>query len=426
MHKSANLGFPCLLAQLTCPPSLAKEGLCFWRQPLSPPRPTLSANVFSGPPGVGGRQGTVRPVMNKYRAMTWVLVVSNIFVLVAMFIAAFWGFTYPKKITTDGFESGKSAYVAAFMCCLAGICLCGLNFQNYYLLCTYAVLQIIVMLNQLFYLLPFNWTRIPNYPLTGHVNTQIYITLTPKILLVAFAFALAYKLRRDEKRYELASTGHFAPLPCHIVPRSEPPCQAASLNSVTLFGAPTDCQAYGTTDRGPGPPGQGPLNGNHLGGGPPPQTHTLRMISGPGPNAGLPPLAPPSLPTSATNQIVQTPPIYPLHRPSVTDVTHMPLNSPPRPMPMYHRPPPPPGRNCPSAPMLANHSSSCGGLNGIGMQYEEAERLTRTRSSGLHHWEPSSPYSPSPGTPTKWWATSAKQQQQLYRPYYRDVYNPNF
>ena len=158
--------------------------------------------------------------MNRYRAMTYVLVVSNIFVLVAMFIAAFWGFTYPN-ITVDGYESGKSAYVAAFMCGLASICLCGLNFQNYYLLVTYAVLHLVIMLNQLFNLLPFNWTRIPNYPLTGNVSTQIYITIAPKILMVSFAFAIAFKLRHDEKRYELASTGGLHQrLPCHIVPRS--------------------------------------------------------------------------------------------------------------------------------------------------------------------------------------------------------------
>lgn len=380
--------------------------------------------------------------MNKYRGMTYVLVVGNIFVLVSMFIAAFWGFTYPTK-KVDLYESGKSAYVATFMCFLSCICLCGLNFQNYYLLVTYAVLHLLVMLNQLFGLLPFDWTRITNYPMTGSAKTQNYITLMPNLMLVTFALGVAYKLRRDERRYELASTGGLHQrLPCHIVSRPEPNrCQPASLNSGTMFGA-TECQAYGTTDRG-----HHGLNGNHVMSGPPPlqqppppqgpphgtQHFPYRgMISGPppGPSPGplaLPPPIPslPPPPPNHANQIVQTPPIYPLHRPSVTDVS---INSPARPLPMCHRPSMPHGTCAPVG--LGQLSSSCGGgLNGLGQMYQETDSLTRTRSSGMHGWHhhstgPASPYE-QPGTPTKWWpSTSAKQQH--YRPYYRDVYNPNF
>lgn len=392
--------------------------------------------------------------------MTYVLVVSNIFMLVAMFIAAFWGFTYPK-IMVDGYESGKSAFVAAFMCCLAGICLCGLNFQNYYLLVTYAVLHLLIMLNQLFSLLPFSWTRIPNYPLTGSISTQVYITLAPKILLVTFAFALAYKLRRDEKRYELASTGGYHHrLPCHIVPRSEPPrCGQGGLPPGSMFD-----QAY--SDRATGHPSVA----NHMsavGQPPPPPPHpALRMISSgppatgqvtptlgappapgvPTAGAGAPPVPPtvPTIPpppppphTSSTNQIIQTPPIYPLHRPSVTDVS---ITSPNRPLapPLCpgaggpHRPLQPTGglppqSNCPSS--IGNHSSSCGGgLNDLTMLDEqETVGLTRTRSSGVH-WRSTTAASYDLGstmpsmTPTKWWPNSAKQ----YGSYYRDVYNPNF
>lgn len=356
--------------------------------------------------------------------MTYVLVVSNIIMLVSMFIAAFWGFTYPKKIV-DGYESGKSAFVAAFMCCLAGICLCGLNFQNYYLLVTYALLHLLIMLNQLFNIIPFSWTRIPNYPLTGSVSTQVYITLGPKILLVTFAFALAYKLRRDEKRYELASTGGYHHrLPCHIVPRPEPRCQAAPINSGQMYSS-SECQAYGQANKR--------VNGNPISAPQAPPPHPLRMlpgnVAGPGPT-GQPPapiaapqppvpsIPPPPPPTSSTNQIIQTPPIYPLHRPSVTDIS---INSPIRPIApsgvCHHSMPPP--TNCPSA--IGNHSSSCGGgLNDIAMM-DEHESLTRTRSSGVH-WR-TTPYEVGSVTPTKWWPSSAKQQ---YGSYYRDVYNPNF
>ena len=364
--------------------------------------------------------------------MTYVLVVANIFILVLMFIAAFWGFTYPR-IMVDGYESGKSAYVAAFMCFISGICLCGLNFHNYYLLVTYAVLHLMVMLNQVFILLPFNWTRIPNYPFIGSLKTQVYILLLPKILLVSFALAVAYHMRLKERRFKMSNSGgmHHR-LPCHIVPRPEPHSQAASLTSGTMFGA-TECQAYGATDY----TGHG-LNGNHVlsGQGAP---HSLRMISsGPGTSLLAPPPPPistlPSAPATATNQIVQTPPIYPLHRPSVTDLS---INSPNRPsLPMSHRPSMPHG-NCPPTsahhpppqcpPPLGSsqHSRSCGGgLNGIGI-YQETDSLARTRSSGMHQWHQStSPYDPSE-TPTKWWPTANAKQQQ-YRPYYRDVYNPNF
>lgn len=374
--------------------------------------------------------------MNKYRAMTYVLVVSNIFLLVAMFIAAFWGFTYPK-IVVDGYESGKSAFVAAFMCCVSGICLCGLNFQNYYLLVTYAVLNLMVIVNELFSLLPFGWTRIPNYPMNSSINTQVYITLTPKLLLVAFAFALAYKLRRDEKRYELASTGSslHPRLPCHVVPRPEPRCQGAPLPpppmSRPMF--PNDHQYS--------------INGSHIAAPLPPPSHSIRMMPPPGSAGSNVPNAPPPSGQSAVmssvssiqsmqpppsnhsgNQIIQTPPIYPLHRPSVTDVSI--TNSPNRPLPggMCHRPVTQQSTNCPTV-LASHHSNSCGGgLNGIGMSgsnnslMEETDNLTRTRSSGFQ-WR-SVNYEPVATTPTKWYANNVKQQH--YGSYYRDVYNPNF
>ncbi|OTF74289.1 hypothetical protein BLA29_000283, partial [Euroglyphus maynei] len=324
--------------------------------------------------------------MNRYRAMTYVLVVSNILMLVAMFIAAFWGFTYPK-IIVDGYESGKSAFVAAFMCCLAGICLCGLNFQNYYLLVTYAILHLLIMLNQLFSLLPFTWTRIPNYPLTGNVSTQVYVMLVPKIFLVAFAFALAYKLRRDEKRYELARTGGLHQrLPCHIVPRPEPGIcpQSAPLNTGSLYHVVNNgrTSGYGTNERCP-PPSVNTTNQLAIGQQQPTQpssvhlsSHPLRIIPGasgptPGQSLGQVPSAvsaptipppPPPLPIStstSTNQIIHTPPIYPLHRPSVTDVSS--INSPNRPNVMSasacHRSIPVPANQCPSR--IGNHSTSC-------------------------------------------------------------------
>lgn len=360
--------------------------------------------------------------------MTYVLVVSNIMMLVAMFIAAFWGFTYPK-IIVDGYESGKSAFVAAFMCCLAGICLCGLNFQNYYLLVTYAVLHMLIMLNQLFSLLPFTWTRIPNYPLTGNVSTQVYVMLVPKIFLVTFAFSLAYKLRRDEKRYELARSGGLHQrLPCHIVPRIDSTrCPSAPLNTGSIFGSIDRSQGYGTNER---------INNTHLqpnqpghagSSQPPPHLHSLRIMSGSGPGSigQQPPApipAPASLPTTtSTNQIIQTPPIYPLHRPSVTDVS---INSSNRPS-IGHRQISMSTNQCPSG--IGNHSSSCGGLNNISM-IDQQDTINRTRSSGVH-WRPNHPYQNVGQQPTmtpskQWWPSSAKQQQ--YSPYYRDVYNPNF
>ncbi|KAI2802319.1 hypothetical protein BLOT_010512 [Blomia tropicalis] len=377
--------------------------------------------------------------MNRYRAMTYVLVVSNIFVLVAMFIAAFWGFTYPN-ITVDGYESGKSAYVAAFMCGLASICLCGLNFQNYYLLVTYAVLHLVIMLNQLFNLLPFNWTRIPNYPLTGNVSTQIYITIAPKILMVSFAFAIAFKLRHDEKRYELASTGGLHQrLPCHIVPRSacDQPIGSIYHQDPTIGGGggvgsqqqqqpQQQSIPYGANDRGQlngiqqqqtnNPQQQQPISqqasnqvssstsnliGNNINNNtintsnhspprtqaqqPPPPPPTLPTPPHHPQSQAPPPLPPPSSHHSHPhqNQIIQTPPIYPLHRPNVTDIGGGMQTSPP---------PPPP------LPPLAQSSLMC----------------HRTSLSGN-----------VPTTPTKWWPNSAKQYQQ-YLPYYRDVYNPNF
>ncbi|XP_027195124.1 uncharacterized protein LOC113789745 [Dermatophagoides pteronyssinus] len=422
--------------------------------------------------------------MNRYRAMTYVLVVSNIIMLVAMFIAAFWGFTYPK-IVVDGYESGKSAFVAAFMCCLAGICLCGLNFQNYYLLVTYAILHLLIMLNQLFSLLPFTWTRIPNYPLTGNVSTQVYVMLVPKIFLVAFAFALAYKLRRDEKRYELARTGGLHQrLPCHIVPRPEPgSCQSAPLNTGSMYHVANNgrTSGYGTNERG-APPTVNTSNHLTISQQPPSlpahlSSHPLRMIPGtggppPGPlgqasavSAPAIPPQPPLLPIStstSTNQIIHTPPIYPLHRPSVTDVSS--INSPNRPNVMSascHRPIPVPANQCPSR--IGNHSTSCGGLNDIStmihdeqQQQSHLDQLSRTpaRSSGVH-WRPSSSAyhhqsaitaqqqqqqqqqqpqqsqqqqpPQSSMTPTKqWWTNTSAKQQQQYSSYYRDVYNPNF
>lgn len=488
--------------------------------------------------------------MNKYRAMTYFLVAGNVFLLVAMFLAAFWGFTYPHKIVDEQYESGKSAYVAVFMCCLAAICLCGLNFQNYYLLVTYAVLQVVVMLNQIFYLLPFRWTRIPNWPLTGSVNTQIYITLPPKVMMVAFAFSLAYRLRRAERRYKLASTGaglaevegvgvggscgmgpgsgggalHHR-LPCHIVSREGQQQLTSSSRCSSVMGAQPSHSAnqipanasqpastappllYGASSSLPSQalnpnPNQQSLNNGGIAAGPHPPHPLHRLISGPGTTPGgqqgqhpspLPP------PPSAGNQIIQTPPIYPLHRPSVTDVGAI-MSSPPN----YHQQQQPNqgqlqrsmyARHAPGTGSLggnmgpSNHyqqsqqnssyhayqSSSCGGgLNDLSSllygETGEAESLTRTRSSGLssyHHNQPppplppmnmnsggggwssgggghpgnyyyqslvsssSSPYDPE--TPTsaaaapKWWPPpSSAHLKQQYRPYYRDVYNPNF
>ncbi|UXI22316.1 calponin [Sarcoptes scabiei] len=354
--------------------------------------------------------------MNRYRAMTYVLVVSNIVMLVTMFIAAFWGFTYPK-IVMDGYESGKSAFVAAFMCCLAGICLCGLNFQNYYFLVTYAVLHLLIMLNQLFSLLPFTWTRIPNYPLTGNVSTQVYIMLVPKIFLVTFAFALAYKLRSDEKRNELArADGFHQRLPCHIVPRTvceQNRGQSAPLNSSSMFGTQDrNAVGYGTANDRQAT--AVPLSNTSQIQCPVSQSHPMRMMSNvTGPNGSLqnvqlptvsasalhnnpqqppPPHLPPTtqLPppsssaNTSTNRIIQTPPIYPLHRPNVTDVS---INSTNRPLilptsnPLYHRPlTTVPSTKCPSR-LIGNHSNSCGaGLNDISM-IQDHDSMTRARST---------------------------------------------
>ncbi len=249
--------------------------------------------------------------------MTCTLVVCNVISLVAMFIAAFWGFTYPT-IIIDGYESGKSAIVATFMCLLSCVCLCGLNYQNYYLLIVYGFAHLLIMLNQIFSLLPFSWTRIPNYPLTGEISTQIYVLTPFKIILVIFAFILAYKLRQDEIQRKLS--------------RSDPRCRCESTRSTN---SRTSLRNF----------------------------HNV-AIEGPIP----PPLPPP-------NAIIRTPPLYPMHRQS--------LSNPPPPLPPMCRTPP-----------------LHGPING--------------------------PLTGPPGTPPwrneRKWSSSSRE----YGHYYRDVYNPNY
>lgn len=251
--------------------------------------------------------------------MTYVLVVSNVISLVAMFIAAWWGYTYPG-IVIDGYESGKSAIVASFMCILSCICLCGLNFQNYYLLVLYGCAHIIVMINQIFSLLPFSWTRIPNYPVTGDISTQVYILILPKILLVIFSFLIAWKIRQDEIQRKLS--------------RSDPRCRCGSTRS--NFSRASQRSFHNVNLEGPPPP---------------------------------PPLPPP-------NAIIRTPPLYPLHRPSL--------------------PGPPPG----PPPMPINRTPPHFPING--------------------------PLSGPPGTPP--WSNERKWGSvgREYGHYYRDVYNPNY
>ena len=256
--------------------------------------------------------------------MTCTLVVCNVISLVAMFIAAFWGFTYPT-IVVDDYESGKSAMVATFMCVLSCICLCGLNYQNYYLLIVYGCVHLLIIFNQLFSILPFSWSRIPNYPVIGDVSTQIYVLTVPKIILVIFAFILSFKLRQDDIQRKLS--------------RSDPRCRCESTRSTA---SRQSLRSFHNT------PIEGPIP---------------------------PPLPPP-------NAIIRTPPLYPMHRPSLSN-------------PM---PPPPLQPMCRTPPL---HGPINGPLCG----------------------PPSTP--PWSRTAERKWS-GTDRARDYERHYYRDVYNPNY
>ncbi|XP_054163356.1 uncharacterized protein LOC128961176 [Oppia nitens] len=234
--------------------------------------------------------------MNKYKLMTCTLVVCNVISLVAMFIAAFWGFTYPT-IEVDGYESGKSAIVATFI-----------------------------------------WMRIPNYPVLGNVTTQVYVMAVPKLILVVFSFALSCKLRQDDIQRRLS--------------RSDPRCRC-------------DSNSRHTASRQ--------------------SMRSFHNMPIEGPAGGLPGLPPPLPPPNA---IIRTPPLYPMHRPSLSS----PL--PPQLPPVCRTPP-------------------------------------------LHGPPINGPMTGPPGTPPwrterKWSATTDRvvshspHPRDYDRHYYRDVYNPNY
>lgn len=272
--------------------------------------------------------------------MTWTLVVCNVTSLVAMFIAAFWGFTYPT-IVLDDYESGKSAIVATFMCGLSIVCLCGLNYQNYYLLIIYGCIHMLIMFNQIFNILPFGWTRIPNYPLVGDVSTQFYVLAIPKIILVVFAFLLAYKLRADDIQRKIS--------------RSDPRCRCESTRSTA---SRQSLRSFHNT----------PLD----------------------PSGQLPPPLPPP---NATN-FIRTPPLYPMHRPSLSNPLPPPLQC--RTPPLIHGPingPLPPGP--PSTPPWRTERKWSGVDRAVMDRCLDNRSLDRTR-----------------------WSDE--------RQYYRDVYNPNY
>ena len=284
-------------------------------------------------------------VMNRYTFMTSTLVVCNVISLVAMFIAAFWGFTYPS-IVLDGYESGKSAIVATFMCVLSIVCLCGLNYQNYYLLIAYGCIHLLIMLNQMFSILPFSWTRIPNYPVVGDVSTQIYILLVPKIILVVFSFLLAYKLRADDIQRKQS--------------RSDPRCRCESQRS-NASNRPS-------------------LRGFH------------NMPIDPTIGGQLPPPLPPP---NASN-FIRTPPLYPMHRPSLSNPPPPPLQC--RTPPLIHNPingPLPPGP--PSTPPWRSERKWSGVDRPVMDRCLDSRSIDRSR-----------------------WPTTDD------RHYYRDVYNPNY
>lgn len=230
--------------------------------------------------------------------MTYSLVICNVLYLVSMFIAAWWGFTYPN-IIVDVYESGKSAIIATMMCVLSCVCLCGLNYQNYYLLIIYGITLILFLINQIFNPLNISWSRTPNYPLAGSINSQIYILVLPKFVLSLFAFATAWKIRQNELERKLS--------------RSDPRCRCAD-------------NANMTNQR----------NFHIIGNQPQPQ----------------PPPPPPLPPPNAS---IRTPPLYPVHRPSVplgrsplhcqmNTLPNGPLDGPPRTPPWKDRRYASPGR----------------------------------------------------------------------------------
>lgn len=272
--------------------------------------------------------------------MTLTLVVCNVISLVTMFIAAFWGFTYPS-IRADGYESGKSAIVATFMCVLSIVCLCGLNYQNYYMLIVYGCIHLLIIVNQVFSILPFAWSRIPNYPVFGE-TTQIYSLTVPKIILVVFAFLLAYKLRADEIQRKMS--------------RSDPRCRCESTRS--------------TASR-----------------------QSLRSFH----NTPIDPTAqlPPPLPPPNASNFIRTPPLYPMHRPSLSNPPPPPLQC--RTPPLIHGPPIngplPPGP--PSTPPWRTERKWSG------VERPMIDRCVDARSIDRARWPDE-------------------------RHYYRDVYNPNY